>query len=164
MISPIGEVKGNRAFSLIEILLVIVIAGVVLALAAPNFSKGYSRLQLDQTADDLLRVSRWAQAMAIGQGRTYALFFERDRRSYRLVRVKSEDESGGQDDFEPVKGSLGRMHQVPEAIRLDSLDDHIEFYPDGTIGEAAISLSSSDKKIELSSAPVRGMITKVESE
>ena len=79
--------KANKAFTLVEILLVVIIIGIVLALAAPNFSKGYSRFQLNKTADDLLSVSRWAQAMAIGQERVFALSFSNDRRSYGLVRA-----------------------------------------------------------------------------
>ena len=40
MISPIGETKVNNAFTLVEILLVIIIVGIVLALAARIFQKG----------------------------------------------------------------------------------------------------------------------------
>jgi len=175
--------KVNSAFTLVEILLVVIIIGIVLALAAPNFSKGYSRFQLNRTADDLLKVSRWAQAMAIGQERIYALSFSGDRRSYSLVRAKvplqneetgNIEESEVQDSFEPVNGTLGRMHPVPDAIRLvmtqpyDSKGtgniDRIEFYPDGTIDPATIQLASPDQKTVLSSSQVRGMMMKVDSE
>ncbi len=142
----------------------VIIIGIVLALAAPNFSKGYSRFQLNKTADDLLSVSRWAQAMAIGQERIYALSFSDDRRSYGLVRAKVNEASDDQDNFEPVKGTLGRMHTIPDTIRLDTQDDRIEFYPDGTIDPATIQLASPDQKIVLSSAQMRGMMTKVNDE
>ena len=164
MISPIGESKANNAFTLVEILLVIIIIGIVLALAAPNFSKGYSRFQLNRTADDLLNVSRWAQAMAIGQQRTYALSLAGDHRSYQIMMVKANDEGNDQDTFEPVHGALGRMHSIPETIRLDTRDEHIGFYPDGTIDPATIQLTASNQKETLSSTEVRGMMTKVNSE
>lgn len=160
----IGKMKVNKAFTLVEILLVILIVGIVLALAAPNFSKGYSRIQLNKTADDLLSVSRWAQAMAIGQERVYALSFSGDRRSYGLVRVKADDESEIQDSFEPVQGALGRMHKIPDVIRLDTQDERIGFYPDGTIDPAVIRLSSPGQRTVLSSSEVRGMMTKVNDE
>jgi prepilin-type N-terminal cleavage/methylation domain-containing protein len=165
--------KINNAFTLVEILLVIIIIGIILALTAPNFSKGYSRFQLNKTADDLLSVSRWAQAMAIWQERTYALSFSDDRRSYDLVRSKvtmqneaAEDieEVDGPDGFEPIQGALGRIHKIPDAIRLESRDDRINFYPDGTINPATIQLASPDQKTVLSSAEVRGMMTKVNDE
>jgi prepilin-type N-terminal cleavage/methylation domain-containing protein len=171
MISPIGEPNKNNAFTLVEILLVVTILGIVLALAAPNFSKEYSRFQLNKTADDLLMCSRWAQAMAIGQERIYALSFSEDRRSYGLVRATITEETDDQNNFEPVKGALGRMHQLPDAIRLVMTQpygsketgniDRIEFYPDGTIDPATIQLNSPEHKTVLSSTEVRGMMTKV---
>jgi prepilin-type N-terminal cleavage/methylation domain-containing protein len=172
MISLIGETKKNNAFTLVEILLVIIITGIVLALAAPNFSKGYSSFQLNKTAEDLLSLSRWAQAMSMGQERIYALSFTGDYRSYELLRVKSgDDESDKQDNFEPVQGTLGRMHAIPQTIHLvmrtqsyDSKGDYIEFYPDGTIDPATIQLSTAEKKEILSSSEVRGMMMKVNGE
>lgn len=173
MISPIGKKKVNNAFTLIEILLVIVIVGIILALAAPNFSQGYSRLQLKQTADDLLNMSRWAQAMSVGQARIYALSFSRDRHSYGLLRAKvplQNEETGNiedtdlKDTFEPVTGRLGAMHVIPDAIRLHTQANRIEFYPDGTIDPATIELDTSRQKILLSSAEVQGMMTEVDSE
>ena len=176
MISLIGEAKKSKAFTLIEILLVIIVVGIVLALAVPNFSKGYSRFQLDKTADDMLSVSRWAQAMAIGQERIYALSFSNDHSSYGLVRevAVNEETAPDQNNFEPVNGSLGRMHIVPDIIHLvmtqpyDSKGtgniDRIEFYPDGTIDSATIQLTSPKQKMTLSSSEVRGMMTKVDSE
>jgi prepilin-type N-terminal cleavage/methylation domain-containing protein len=149
--------KTNNGFTLIEILLVVIIIGIVLALSAPNFSNGYTRFQLNKTADDLLTVSRWAQAMAIGQERIYALSLADDHHSYKLVRSNN-------DTFEPVNGSLGRMHPIPESISLDASNDSIEFYPDGTIDPATIQLASPGQKIILSSTEVRGMMTKVSNE
>lgn len=164
MISPIGVTRKNNAFTLVEILLVIVIAGIVLALAAPNFSKGYSRFQLNRTAEDLLNVSRWAQAMAIGQGRKYALTFTDDRRSYAILRAMVNEETDDQNSFEPVSGALGRMHRLPDAVLLDTHDDRIGFYPDGNIDPATIQLNSSGQKVVLSSNLVRGMMTRADSE
>jgi prepilin-type N-terminal cleavage/methylation domain-containing protein len=162
MTSPIGEMKGNKAFSLIEIVLVVAITGIILGLAVPNFYKAYSGFQLNKAADDLFSVSRWAQAMAIGQQCTYALSFSRDRRSYGLERV-IESSASGQSGFESVKGSLGRRHMVPEAVNLVT-PDRIEFYPDGTIDLATIRLNSRSKKIVLSSAQVRGMMARISDE
>jgi len=165
MISLVGKTKKSNAFTLIEILLVVIIFGIVLSLAAPNFSKGYNRLQLNKTADDLLSMSRWAQAMAIGQRRIYALNFSNDRNSYSLERGNAPITNGIEEiSFAPVKGALGRMRTIPEAITLKTQEDRIEFYPDGTIDSATIELASNNQKIELSSAQVRGMMTKVDNE
>jgi prepilin-type N-terminal cleavage/methylation domain-containing protein len=156
--------KPSNAFTLIEILLVVIIIGIVLALSAPNFSKAYSRFQLDKTADDLLNCSRWAQAMAIGQERTIALSFSHDHRSYDLTRIQVNEESDDPQSFEPVIGPLGRMHQIPEGIGLDAKSDNIYFYPDGTIDPATVQLDTPQQKVTLSSTQVRGMMMKVDNE
>ena len=162
--SVIGKTKVSSAFTLIEILLVITILGIVLAIAAPSFSKGYSQIQLNETADDLLTVSRWAQAMAIGQSRIYALDFSSDHCSYKLIRAQQNKDFNDPDATESVPGNLGRLHRIPDAIHLDSAIDRIEFYPDGTIDQAKIQLISSDHKVALSTQEVRGMMMKVNNE
>src|ERR1700676_448410 len=118
--SIIGKTKTNKAFTLIEIMLVVIIIGIILAMATPNFSKGYSRFLLNKTADDLLGVSRWAQAMAIGQERIYALSFSNDHRSYRLMRMPVNDGSSDQNNFETLAGTLGQMHKIAGVIHLNA--------------------------------------------
>jgi type II secretory pathway pseudopilin PulG len=156
--------KANKAFSVIEILLVIIITGIILGVSVPNFLKGYSQFQLNKTADDLLNVSRWAQAMAMGQQRIYALSFSDDRKYYLLERDGDNLTGDGQSNFEPVKGSLGHRHAVPEAVTLATPEVQVEFYPDGTIDPATIQLSSKTQKMVLSSTQVRGMMTKISDE
>lgn len=162
MTLTIGAMKQNKAgFTLVEILLVLIIMGIVVALTAPNLSKGYLRFQLNKTSDDLQSVSRWAQAMAIGQQRVYALSFADDHRSYRLVREEVIDgENDGQDNFGPVPGALGAVHTIPQAVRLDTSEDRIQFYSDGTIGPATLQLTAPGQKTVLSSMAVRGMMVK----
>lgn len=163
MISPIGVTKASKGFSLIELSLVIIIIGIALALAVPNFSKGYDRFLLNNTADDLLRMSRWAQAMAIGQGRIYALFFSHGQHAYAIRRART-NEMDDQDSFEPVKGMIGHEHELALGIELDSGLNQIDFYPDGTIDPTKIQLKTSAQTIILSTAEVRGMMTKVNDE
>ena len=172
--SIIGKMKPNNAFTLIEIMLVIIIIGITAAVAFPNFSKNFGRLQIQKTADDLLGLSRWAQAMAIGQKRAYVLSFADDRGSYSLKREIMSDNPDDKGHMEPVNGSLGRPHHVPESIHLGmkldfSLSDKenansIEFYPDGTIDKAEIQMQGPSEKIILSTAKVRGMMVKVGDE
>jgi len=156
--------KVNKAFTLIEILLVIVILGIILGLAAPQFMGGYSRIQLNETTDDLMSISRWAQAMAIGQERIYAISFSSDRRSYALIREKINKQTDSQDRFESIHGSLGKKRILPEAIHLEIQDDRIEFYPDGTIDPETIEIDSAQKKVTLSSSVERGMMIKLNDE
>ncbi len=163
MTLPIGKTEPNNAFTLIEILLVIIIAAVVLAMALPNFSQGYRQFQLKKMSDDLISVARWAQAMAMGQHRIYALFFSNDRRSYVMMRAPQDDD-GQKGDFQQISGSLGRRRIIPADIHLNVQQDGIRFYPDGTIEGVTIKLTSFQQKTVLSSAVVRGVLTVVDNE
>ena len=113
----------------------------------------------------MLGAARWAQAMAIGQQRVYALTFSEDRHFYGLTRAVVNEEADTQDNsFEPVPGHLGRRHAVPDAVHVDTQADRIGFYPDGTIDPAVIELDSATQKAKLSSNYVRGMLTQVDNE
>ena len=164
MISPIGKKKASKAFTLIEILLVIVITGIIGVLAVPSFSQGYARFQLKKTTDDLLGSSRWAQAMAMGQARVYALSFSPDHRSYALQRAFAEDDIENQGRFEAVRGSLGRRHAIPNGLKLRTKSDRVVFYPDGTIDPASIELDALRQKTVISSAVIRGMMIRTDEE
>jgi hypothetical protein len=100
--------------------------------------------------------------MAIGQERIFALSLASDHRSYHLERAIVNEEAPVQDKFESVNGTLGRMHTIPDTISLDTKDDRIEFYPDGTIDPSTIQLASPEQKTVLSTTEVRGMMTKVD--
>lgn len=156
--------RPRKGFTLIEIMTVVIIIGIVCALAAPNFGKGYSRFQLDKTTDDLINVSRWAQAMAIGQGRIYALYFSVDRHAYGIQYAKDAVDPDDRSVFEPVPGPLGHMHLVPDAVHIRVHDDKLEFYPDGTIDPTTIEVYSSQRKELLSTVAVRGLMTRVNDE
>ena len=170
MMSPIGKTTADDAFTLVEIVLVLVLTAIILAMAMPNFSQGYLGLQLRQTTEDIVNEARWAQALSMGQQRTHVLFFTEDRRSYGIARVsmgKDGSKDGlpaGQTGFERVKGTAGRAHTVPFDIRLQVKTSRIKFYPDGTIDPVTIILASSKQKKVLSSEFVRGMLMVVNEE
>jgi type II secretion system protein H len=143
-------------FTLIEILLVLVIMGIVLALAVPDMSKAYQHLQLNKTSEDLLDLSRWAQAMAMQQGRIYALAFSGNRRSYKIERTQTTDDEEDQADLEPVQGAAGKMHDIPDAVHLETMNATVNFYPDGSVDPTDIRLNTSSQKTVLSSTVLRG--------
>jgi len=147
-------------FTLLEMLLVIVVLGIVIALASPNFSKGFARIQLNKTTDDILSSCRWAQAMAMAQQHIYALSFTPDKRSYHLTQLRDTGDESDEDDYQPVKGTLGRLHFFPDAVRLNTDQLRIDFYTDGTIDPATFELNTPEDKAALTSTKIRGMMIK----
>ncbi|MDE2028925.1 MAG: prepilin-type N-terminal cleavage/methylation domain-containing protein [Candidatus Omnitrophica bacterium] len=153
--------KKNKAFTLIEVLLVLVLMGIILGIAAPNFSKGYSDFQLKRTVDDLMDISRWAQAMAVSRGHSLALVFSEDRRSYDVQQVLVNEETSEESGFKAVPGPLGRKHYIPGSVNLETNRRSIKFYSDGLIDPATVHLGSKKQTITLSSAVVIGRMTRV---
>ncbi len=147
------RVTRSHAFSLLEIILVLVVLGIIAVLTVPNFSNNYSRLQVKQIADDIKNKARWAQGMAIGGNQNYGLLFAQDNRSYRLTKGMAI-----------IDGPAGRLSQIPSGVTLSSSSKAILFYPDGTIDDAVIKLSAKDVRITLSSSIMRGALTAVDDE
>lgn len=146
--------KHPNAFTLIELLLVLVIVGIVVGIAVPNFSRGYSSFNISQSVNDLNSLSRWSQAMAVAKRTTYAIAFAKDRRSYRAV-VKAEGEGP---EWVAVKTSAGRPRLLAEELRLETSKDVVRFFPDGTVDPVRIEISMGKRTRVLSSEHVRGAL------
>ena len=158
MMLTIGKAnRDSKAFTLIEIILVVVILAIVLAIAVPSFTGKFKGLHLQQTVDDLRTCSRWAQAMAVGEHRIYAVAFDKERKSYSILR-SAEDETSVTGEFGPVPSSLGRRRMIPEDVQLKVQSDRLHFYPDGTIDPGTIEVLSGEKRITLTSTLIRGSL------
>ncbi len=162
MMLRIGKAKINKAFTLIEIILVVLITSILLVMALPNFAQGYGKIHLRQVSEDLLNVARWSQGMAMAQQRIYRLSFSDDHHGYEMTRSSDEDNQSG--IFEKVKGTLGRKHRLPADVSVNIPESSINFYPDGTIDPVTIELISPTKKTVLSSAVMRGVLMVVDNE
>ena len=144
----------RAAFTLVEIVLVIIIMAVVMAMTLPNFSTVYHSQELKEIAQDLQDKARWAQVMAMGRRRIYALSFTFQPDSYRVVSAPMDSD---QPVFSAVAGSAGRAHVLPNGVRLSASKDRIEFFPDATIDSASIELQAHGKKVTLSSMAKAGV-------
>ena len=64
------QVKSDRGFTLIELMVVLVVIGVIAAIAAPNFLGLLSRYRLDGALQQLLGAVNETQRLAMSQGRS----------------------------------------------------------------------------------------------
>ena len=70
--------NNNKAFTLIEMLLVLIILSVIVGLTVPNFGKSVNTFELKKTANDIVYLVRWAQSRAINENVNYQLAFLND--------------------------------------------------------------------------------------
>lgn len=122
---------GAGAFTLLELILIMIILCTVLAMAAPSLRGFFSSHQLNDVAEHLLVMTRYAKIQSVFQGRFYRVNIdENERRCW--ISVLSENQ------YEPLKHSLGNDFLIPPEIELtfDDVEEtggiyYFEFNPQG---------------------------------
>lgn len=144
--SKSGRLLGLFAFTLIEILVVIILLGVVAGLAVPNFNSTYEKFLLGETAKDLSFFMRYAQNRAVMKSQNHRLVFDLQDSKYWLEEQENDTDNLSQEEvFAGISGRFGRIFKIPEGIFLETEKTHIFFYPDGKIDKARIYLSDKKK-------------------
>lgn len=125
----------ERGVSMMEMMIVIVIIGLLSALAVPNFGGAIKRMKFDNSGREIVSTLRYARAAAVSQQRPVGVFF--DANAKRMVAFI---------DF--VNRDLGVFETGDSIVRLDSMKTNIDylgssfanstviFNPDGTASQS----------------------------
>ncbi len=147
MTLPIGRrqrlLKNKNSFTLVELLLVVVILGIFVGLAVPSFSKTYLNLEINNTADRIAFMMRYAQAKAVAERQNYRLNFDSENKSCWLEKESSSEPAV----FEKVHSKFSKTIIFPKGIKVESEIKIINFSPSGKIDEAEIYLKRDNKTI-----------------
>jgi type II secretion system protein H len=135
----------RRAFTLIELILVLVILSTALAIAAPSL-RGWSKgSKLRDAADQFQAVTRWARAQAIAESQTYRLNVEAHEGRYWLTTQDGME-------FVPVASDFGAEFVMPDGatITMTQRDqsqplEFVTFYPTGRTTAPAIVRLADDR-------------------
>ena len=133
-----------HAFTLIELLLLLMVIASALAIAAPAMSGWGRNMRLRDAGDQLHATTKWARAQAIAQGQIYRLYVDAHAGTY-WVSVQEGTE------FVQLDNEFARdtVLEAGQAIKLtDEQDQPIEFvtfYPTGRISPSC-NLSVSDDR------------------
>ena len=103
------------AFTMIEILIVVVIIGMAAMLAIPMFSSAAS-VQVCSAADIIAADMEYAKSMAISKGRNFSVVFDQTSESYSI-----KDQSGAVIKH-PVKKGFDYIVDFSSDSRLDKVD------------------------------------------
>ena len=156
--------RGQAGFTLVELLLVVVIAGVVGTLVWPNFTRLAQSLELRSAARDVVGVAARARLEALGRREPVELQVRADGMTVLRPRARYTGEEGAApEDGEgtlvlevPLSDRvvLTRLQVLPaesgpwcveESDEAETLElpegTAITFYPDGTSDDALIGLS-----------------------
>ena len=172
----ISKLKSRRAFTLIEMVVVIVLISIVAAMIIPEMKGSFNDALLRSTGRDLVNVFSFASSRAVGLGQCYRVRFDAPNGRYAVER---QIHDGTGTDFVPLKdvsGAEGRLDphiavaiSAPEESSsgndlspgpaAQSLPDAISFYPDGTSDAAEVQLRDRDGfQLLLQLNPVTGRV------
>ena len=122
-----------KAFTLVEMLLIVVLLAVAAGLSLPNFSKSYTQLELQNTVNILTYMMRYAQSRAITQNKKMRLLFDENSKKYQLLEENKEN-------YTPLIGRWGKSVIISKGVTVESLHPSIDFFPTGEIEKTDVKL------------------------
>jgi type II secretion system protein H len=147
---------GARAFTLIELILVMTLLAVVMAVAAPSLANFFRGRKLDSEAQRFLALTRYAQSRAVSEGLPMVLWIDRsdgtfglrEQAGFSLQNLKPQSVKSGFKIREgaPVNFENTLEFRLAESLRFELETNErtqkqietIHFSPDGAIGEGSV--------------------------
>jgi type II secretion system protein H len=144
----IGHSRRRRAFTLIELILVMALLAIVMAVSAPALSNFFRGRTLGSEARRFLSLTRYAQSRAVTEGVPMVLWMDIRRGKYGLQQepgystadTKAVDFVLGQDlkmaiaDVPAVSSQSSQARQMAQA---DGNVPRLHFQPDGFVSDAS---------------------------
>lgn len=146
-----------RAFTLPELLLVVLIVAVVSALGSPLFSRGHELREVRRAADEAVYLLRYARVRAMTEQTLYKVDFT-DRQMV-LRRAVDFSESPEHTLFSNVDGSAGRARLLPAKALFYGQPQEVFCYPDGRIDRVRFFVRSADTGFVISTQEYIGHVT-----
>ena len=142
------EAPGPRAFTLIELILVMALLVIVIAVASPSLSRFMRGRTLDSEARRFVSLTRYGQSRAVSEGVPVVLWINTRQGSYGLRQeagyfeqdAKAVDFLLGKDLRLEVAGlpaQLGPLAQARATRQTDPNTPMLRFPPDGFIDETS---------------------------
>jgi prepilin-type N-terminal cleavage/methylation domain-containing protein len=137
----------KRAFTLIEIMLVMVILAIMATMVMVNMRDGYLEVALEQDALLLSNVVQSGQRFALTKRCICRLMFAPEKGEYYLTHSSAVDSP-----FKPIESDLGDIQRLSQGIALVEVrkmklgatnNRRIDFSPEGMAEAARIVLRSS---------------------
>ncbi len=108
---------GKAAFTLIELILVLVLLATVVAISAPSLSRFFKSRSLDSEARRFMALTRLAQSRAVSEGLPMVLWLETRQRAYGL----NADRTFVQDDPKAEQFIVDETLQVDVMLSPDAV-------------------------------------------
>jgi prepilin-type N-terminal cleavage/methylation domain-containing protein len=146
MISLTGLIKmfnggSCKGFTLLELLFVTIVILVLISISTPLFKRTYDNLRHDEFSRNIAKLMKYAHERAIIERVQYRVCFDLNSKTYQ-IKVE-EDPLNQRGVFCEVNGKFGKLNRIPDDVSLESSTKEVTFYPDGTVDEASLVVSST---------------------
>jgi prepilin-type N-terminal cleavage/methylation domain-containing protein len=146
--------SGNRGFTLLELILVLLIISMVLAVSYPALTRGSAGISLRTTGRDVLATFRFARDTAVTQ--QIGMHLAIDRRNRELILTDSIGD-GVRRYVLPADVEISRFASDRTEIFDDVLT--LRFFPNGSADSVEVLLrSSSGSLLRIISDPITGTV------
>jgi prepilin-type N-terminal cleavage/methylation domain-containing protein len=129
--------RASRAFTLIELILVMALLATLMALSAPSLSRSFNHHALKQEATRLLALTEYARNEAISQGVPMVVWIDPQSQSFGM-EIKNGFEGKGEREKEYTLGPNLHFEMEQGKPSQDGLVTMAEFAPDGTPDPSSI--------------------------
>lgn len=145
--------KSTRGFTLLEMMVVLVIAGLMLALVPPLFSGAVSGTKLKGSARDLAIVLRETRSQAIIHNTEQLVHLDLETPRYRVGNGKPQ----------ALPEDVAMAVELITGARVTEMTQHVvRFFPDGSSSGEMITLSGGNHAYHLQLDWLTGNITIIE--
>jgi len=130
----------RRAFSLLELILVMIIMCTVLGMAVPSLRGFFSSRQIKDMGEQMVALTRYAKTQAVYNSQFYRMNFDLDRRQYWLSALEK-----GQ--YQRLENDFGSRFTIPADINVEFENFsregtlfYVDFNPEGYSKQCRIML------------------------